>query len=295
MTKTQPNTRPTPRRNRWPVGWVLVSPFLLFYGLFLIYPAIQVVYLSLTNSDIAGQGAFVGFQNYVELARDQDFWDSVGHTIYFVALTVVPNTGMGFLLALLVVRLKRLRLPILSAFFLPFVLPVSVVTTAALWILDTNFGIFNYLFGTSVSWFQDPIWAMPAVGAVTVWWTVGFNMLLFIAGLQNISADIYEAASLDGANAFHQFISITCPLIWPVTSLVLILQLIAQFKIFDQVYLLTQGGPYNSTMVVLLYMYREAFQQNRGGYASAVAVVFVVIMLVISAIQFRLLQGRGSK
>jgi multiple sugar transport system permease protein len=295
MTKTEPNNRPTQQRRRWPVGWVLVAPFLFFYGVFLIYPAVQVCYLSLTNSDIAGQGAFVGFNNYVELIHDQDFWAAVGQTIYFVLLTVVPNTAMGFFLALLVVRLKRLRLAVLSAFFLPFVLPVSVVTTAALWILDTNFGIINYLFGTSIAWFQDPTWAMPAVGAVTVWWTVGFNMLLFIAGLQNISSDVYEAASIDGANTFQQFIRITCPLIWPVTSLVLVLQLIAQFKIFDQVYLLTQGGPYNSTMVVLLYMYREAFQQNRGGYASAVAIVFVVIMLVISAIQFRLLQGRGAK
>jgi multiple sugar transport system permease protein len=295
MIEAKPNRQPGQRRKRWPIGWVFVAPFLFFYGLFLIYPAIQVCYLSLTNSDIAGVGHFVGLQNYIELIADQDFWASVVHTIYFVLLTVVPNTAMGFLLALLVVRLKRFRLPVLSAFFLPFVLPVSVVTTAALWILDTNFGIINYLFGTTIAWFQDPTWAMPAVGAVTVWWTVGFNMLLFIAGLQNISSDVYEAASIDGANSFQQFIKITCPLIWPVTSLVLILQLIAQFKIFDQVYLLTQGGPYNSTMVVLLYMYRQAFQQNRGGYASAVAIVLVVIMVLISAIQFRLLQGRRSK
>jgi len=295
MTKAEPDTHPTRRRKGRPIAWAFVAPFLFFYGAFLIYPAIEVVYLSLTNSDIAGQGAFIGLQNYIALMRDQDFWASVGHTIYFVVLTVVPNTAMGFLLALLVFRLKRLRLPVLSAFFLAFVLPVSVVTTAALWILDTNFGIVNYLFGTSISWFQDPTSAMPAVAAVTIWWTVGFNMLLFIAGLQNISPDIYEAAAIDGASAFQQFISITCPLIWPVTSLVLILHLIAQFKIFDQVYLLTQGGPYNSTMVVLLYMYRQAFQLNRGGYASAVAIVLVVIMLLISALQFRLLQGKPTK
>ena len=172
---------------------------------------------------------------------------------------------------------------------------MSVVTTAALWILDTNFGIINYLLKTAISWFQDPTWAMPAVAVVTIWWTVGFNVLLFLAGLQNISRDVYEASSIDGASAFQQFLYITCPLMWPVTSLVLILQLIAQFKIFDQVYLLTQGGPYNSTMVVLLYMYRQAFQQNRGGYASAVAIALVVIMLIISAIQFRVLQGRRSK
>jgi multiple sugar transport system permease protein len=295
MTKAEPDTRATPRKIAWPIAWFFVAPFLFFYGAFLIYPAVQVCYLSLTNSDIAGQGVFIGLQNYAELIHDQDFWASVGHTLYFIVLTVVPNTAVAFLLALLVVRLKRLRLPILSAFFLPFVLPVSVVTTAALWILDTNFGIVNYLFSTSISWFQDPIWAMPAVAVVTIWWTVGFNMLLFLAGLQNISTDVYEASSIDGASPFQQFFYITFPLMWPVTSLVLVLQLIAQFKIFDQVYLLTQGGPYNSTMVVLLYMYRQAFQQNRGGYASAVAIVLVVIMLVISAIQFRVLQGRRSK
>lgn len=283
------------KRRRLPIAWVFVAPFLFFYVAFLIYPAIQVAYLSFTNSDITGQGTFIGMQNYGELVRDADFWASLWHTLYFIILTVVPNTAIGFLLALLVIRLKRLRLPVLSAFFLPFVLPVSVVTTGALWLMDSNFGIINYLLGSSVSWFQDPNLAMPVVAAVTVWWTVGFNMLLFIAGLQNISPEIYEASRIDGAGPFQQFIHITFPLVWPVTSLVLILQLIAQFKIFDQVYLLTQGGPYNSTMVVLLYMYRQAFQQNRGGYAAAVAVALVVVMLIVSAIQFRVLQGRRRK
>src|SRR5258707_11667454 len=198
MPQAQRNASRTQHRKGWRIAWFFVTPFLLFYGLFLIYPAIQVAYLSLTNADIAGQGKFIGPANYIELIHDQDFWASVWHTLYFIVLTVVPNTAVGFFLALLVIRLKRLRLPILSAFFLPFVLPVSVVTTASLWILDTNFGIINYLFGTSIAWFQDPIWAMPAVAAVTIWWTVGVNMLLFIAGLQNISPDLYEASALDG-------------------------------------------------------------------------------------------------
>jgi len=269
---------------------VLIAPFVIFYVLFLVYPALQVVYLSLTNSDIAGQGRFVGLANYQELISDQDFWAAVAHTVYFVVLTVVPNTAVGFFLALLVTRLNRLRLPILSAFFLPYVLPVSVVTTTALWILDANFGIVNNLLGTNTAWFGDASWAMPFVAMVTIWWTVGFNMLLFIAGLQNVPAEYYEAAALDGANGFQRFLFVTCPLIWPVTSLVLILQLILQFKIFDQVYLLTFGGPSNSTTVVLLYMYREAFQQNRGGYASAVAMALVIIIVIVSVVQSRLLR-----
>ena len=269
---------------------MLIAPFVIFYVLFLVYPALQVVYLSLTNSDIAGQGRFVGLANYQELISDQDFWAAVAHTVYFVVLTVVPNTAVGFFLALLVTRLNRLRLPILSAFFLPYVLPVSVVTTTALWILDANFGIVNNLLGTNTAWFGDASWAMPFVAMVTIWWTVGFNMLLFIAGLQNVPAEYYEAAALDGANGFQRFLFVTCPLIWPVTSLVLILQLILQFKIFDQVYLLTFGGPSNSTTVVLLYMYREAFQQNRGGYASAVAMALVIIIVIVSVVQSRLLR-----
>ncbi len=279
----------------WRIAWFFVGPFLFFYCLFLVYPALQVAWLSLTNSDIAGQGRFVGLANYVELARDADFLASVWHTIYFILLTVVPNTLVGFLFALLVVRLRRLRLAVLSAFFLPYILPVSVVTTAALWLLDTNFGIVNYVLSSQITFFADPFWAMPGVAMVTIWWTVGFNMLLFIAGLQNIPIDLYEAAALDGANKFHQFLFITCPLIWPVTSLVLVLQLILQFKIFDQVYLLTFGGPYNSTVVVLLYMYREAFQQNRGGYAAAVAIVLVAVIIVVSALQFKLLNRRRAK
>jgi multiple sugar transport system permease protein len=294
MPANERNASRTKKRKGWRIAWFFVGPFLLFYCLFLIYPAFHVAYLSLTNSDIAGQGRFIGFTNYLELARDADFWASVWHTIYFILLTVVPNTLVGFLFALLVVRLRRLRLAVLSAFFLPYVLPVSVVTTASLWLLDANFGIVNYLLSSQVAFFADPFWAMPGVAMVTVWWTVGFNMLLFIAGLQNIPIDLYEAAALDGANTLQKFLFITCPLIWPVASLVLILQLILQFKIFDQVYLLTFGGPYNSTMVVLFYMYRQAFQQNRGGYAAAVAIVLVAVIIVVSALQFRLLNRRRT-
>ena len=270
--------------------WLFVLPFFTLYLLFLAYPAIRVCYLSLTNSDIAGQGQFIGLDNFSTLFHDGDFWASVIHTGYFVLLTVVPNTLMGFILALLVVRQKRLRLFVLACFFLPYILPVSVVYNTATWVLDPNFGIVNLLAGTNISWFQDPALAMPAVAGVTIWWTVGLNMLLFIAGLQNIPQEYYEAAAIDGASRFRRFVSITCPLIWPVASLVLLLQLILQFKIFDQIYLLTVGGPFNSTVVVLLYMYRQGFQQGRGGYAATIALMLVLIIIAVSLIQVRVLR-----
>ena len=178
-------------------------------------------------------------------------------------------------------------------------LPVSVVTLVWQWLLDPTFGImqnvFTFFLGEPLAVFGDPNWAMPSVAFITVWWTVGFNMLLFIAGLQGIGKDYYEAASLDGATGLQIFRFVTWPLLWPVTALVLTLPLIAQLKIFDQVYLLTGGGPFNSTIVTLQYMYNEAFQNFNGGYSSAIAVALFVIILVFSLVQVRLLRTGGGR
>jgi multiple sugar transport system permease protein len=185
---------------------------------------------------------------------------------------------------------------VLALVFLPYVLPVSVVTRIWQWVLDTNFGIVDYLLGVRINWFQDPAWAMPAVALVTIWWTVGFNILLFVAGLEAIPREYYEAASLDGAGGgLAAFRHLTWPLLWPITSLVLVLQLIAQWQIFNQVYLLTNGGPFNSTIVVLQYMYVQAFQQGHGGYASTISIALFVIIMVTSLLELRLLRfGRGT-
>ena len=236
----------------------------------------------------------MGLQNYVTLFTEPSFWTALLNTLYFILLSVIPNTALGLILAMLVLRLKRARNLVLACFFLPFVLPVSVVTNIWNWLLDSNFGLINSLTGSTIAWFQDPVWAMPAVALVTVWWTVGFNILLFIAGLQGVSPEIYEAAALDGANGRQIFWRITWPSLWPITSLVLLLQLIAQFKIFDQVYLLTNGGPFDKTLVMLLYNYREAFQQQHGGYASAIGVVLLIIILIVSGLQVRFL-NRGNQ
>ncbi|BDP44166.1 sugar ABC transporter permease (plasmid) [Deinococcus aetherius] len=281
-------------RRRGVTALLMVAPFVLLYLVFLIYPSLRVLQLSLTNADLTGQGEYVGLSNYARLLREPTFWTALLNTLYFILLTVVPNTLVGLGLALLVTRLNRLKGLVLACFFLPYVLPVSVVTNIWNWVLDSNFGIVNTMTHSTVAWFQDPVWAMPAVAFVTIWWTVGFNILLFIAGLQNIPPEIYEAAALDGASGFRLFRSITWPNLWPVTSLVLLLQLIAQFKIFDQVYLLTAGGPFDKTLVLLLYSYREGFQQQHGGYASTIGVVLMVVILAASLLQSRVL-GRGER
>lgn len=281
----------------WRDAFILVAPFLIFYTIFFLLPTFRVLQLSFTDAPLIGPGKFIGVENYKRLFGDFLFWKSLRNTFYFVLLTVLPNTLLGLAFAIMVVRLHRLKPFVLAAFFIPYFLPVSVVTLIWQWLLDTQFGVlqyvFNFFLGRNLAVFTDPNWAMPIVALVTVWWTVGFNTLLFIAGLQGISAEYYEAASLDGANSFQSFRYLTWPLLWPVTTLVLTLQLIAQLKIFDQVYLLTLGGPYNSTIVTLLYMYREAFQKFNGGYASAIAMALFVIILFVSIVQYRFLR-RGE-
>ena len=279
----------------WRDAFLLVAPFTILYLVFFIFPSFRVVQLSFTDAPLIGSGKFVGFDNYARLLGDWLFWKSLVNTGYFVLLTVVPNTVFGLVFALMVVRLKRGRSWVLTAFFLPNMLTVSVVTIIWQWVLDSQFGVVNFVLGTNFSIFRDPIWAMPAVAFITIWWTVGFNMLLFIAGLQAIPKELYEAASIDGATGTQIFWRITWPLLWPITALVLTLQLIAQLKIFDQVWLLTRGGPFNSTIVMLQFVYREAFQNFRGGYASAISIILFLVILIVTVVQARLLRVGAAR
>ncbi|MBM3606090.1 MAG: sugar ABC transporter permease [Alphaproteobacteria bacterium] len=279
---------------------ILVLPFMVIFTVFFLYPTVKVVMLSFTNAPLIGEGEWVGLDNYVRLLSDRLFFTSLWNNLYFVLLTVIPTTVIALLIALAVSRLSgRLQALVLTLFFLPYVLPVSVVTLIWAWMLDFQFGILQPLISTlagrPVAVFKDPNWVMPMIALVTVWWTNGFNVLLFIAGLRNIPKDLYEAAALDGATAWQRFWRVTWPLLWPITALVLTLQLILQLKLFDQVYLLSQGGPFNQSYVVLLQMYREAFQLNNGGYASALAMVLFAVIVILSVVQFQVLKIRGRK
>lgn len=271
-----------PPRTDWLSALVLLGPFLIVYLMFFIYPALRSVQISFTNSDLVSEGGWVGLANYVKLVRDHDFWASLLHTGYFVLLTVLTIPAVGLLMALMLHRLKWSRPWVQAAFFLPYLLPVSVTVLVWRWVLNPNIGVFNDVTGLQTAWFNDFTWTMPAIAFVTLWWTVGFNMILFLAGLSNISKELYEAAQLDGASGGQVFWRITWPLLWPVTALVLVLQIIASLKIFAQVYLLSNGAPFDSTRVVLLYMYQTAFQNSDAGYASAIATAFFIILIALT-------------
>jgi multiple sugar transport system permease protein len=265
--------------------WVLLLPFMLIYSIFFIYPAVETFYLSLTESSLTATERFIGLENYVNLLQDFEFWDAIIQTFYFALLTVIPLTVLGLVLALLVNRIKRGSQWVQAIFFIPNVLPISVMVLLVGWMFNAKFGVMHHLFSTDINVFSDVNWAMPTVAGATIWWTVGFNMLLFLAALNNIPKDLYEAAALDGATPFGTFRYITFRYIRPTVGIVFILQLIASLKIFGQTFLMTKGGPFDATKVVLHYMYETGFIYQDAGYASAIAIVFLLIVVAILLLQ----------
>lgn len=289
------------KRTEYLTALVLVGPFAVIYGVLFVWPSLQMIMMSFTDAPLIGPGDWVGIKNYAKVLTGRLFDTSLWNTAYFVLLTVVPSTLVSLATAMAVNRLKGwAQAATLAAFFLPYILPVSVAFLTWNWILDAQYGMIQYIVrplngGEPMSLTRTLPFFMPTVAVVTIWWTLGFNVLLFIAGLRNISPEIYQAAALDGTPRWRQFTRITWPLIWPVTALVLTIQLIAQLKIFDQVYLFSIGGRQDATMVLVQYIYKLAFQQNKGGEAATVAVLLFALIIILSVLQYQLLRVRGEK
>lgn len=286
-------------KKEWLIALVLLTPFLAVYGLIFVYPTIDMFLLSFTDAPLIGDGDYVGIENYTRLGRDRRFDTAIWNTAYFVALSVVPGTAVALAIALGVSRLSgRMQALILALFFLPYILPVSVVYRLWDWTMNFQFGIAMHVFDMlgidRVPVFKTTTWFMPAVAFITIWWTCGFNILLFLAGLRAIPQEIYEAASLDNAGRWTTFRKVTWPLLWPITALNLTIQLILQMKIFDQVYLFSVGGRPNDNLVMVYYIFQRAFQSNHGGRAAAIAVVLFVIVVVVSILNFQLTRFSGS-
>jgi multiple sugar transport system permease protein len=279
-------------------AWLLIFPFVAAYLVLFLYPTYRMAAASFTDASLTLPGEWIGFENFRDLLDDRKFQSAIVNTGFFVLLTVVPSTLLGLLVAMMIERLAGvLQTLVLAFFFLPYVLPASVVANMWWAIFDHDYSalapLWDWIVGRPVSVFRIPAWVLPVVAVLTVWWTIGFNVLLFLAGLRNIPRELYEAGALDGAGRLAQFRAITWPLIWPVTALVLTIQLILQMKVFDQVYLLSSG--HRSEIVLVQYLYIMAFQQNRSGYGSAIALGLFVIVMAISVLQYQLLRARGQR
>jgi multiple sugar transport system permease protein len=278
-----------------------LAPFVVLYILFIIGPAIYGLVMSFFDTSLVkpGLSGFAGFGNYSEALHSHDFWSSLWHTIWFTILTTPPLIVLGFVLALLADRVARGRWFFRLAFFAPFILPSAVIALIWLWIYTPGLGILQTALDkvgiTAPNWLGDVTWAMPSLAITTVWWTLGFNFILYLAGLQDIPAELYEASAIDGAGPWQQIWSITIPLLARTTTLVAVLQVIASLKVFDQMYLMTAGGPNFSTRSVLQYVYDEGFTNFRVGYASAVSMLLFVIILAVSAIWFAIVRSQEQE
>jgi len=276
------------RRGQGREALLFLAPFLILYLLFVIGPLIYALIMSFFDSSLvqSGLGNFTGIGNYVEALTSDAFWSSLWHTIYFTLLTTPPLVALAFVLALLADRVGRGRWFFRFAFFAPYVLPSAVMALIWIWIYTPALGLasdwLTSIGITPPNFLGDPNWAMPSIAAATVWWTLGFNFVLYLAGMQDISRELYEAAAIDGAGPFQQITRITIPMLGRTTTLVAVLQVIASLKIFDQIYIMTQGGPNFSTRPSLEYIYDVSFTDFRTGYGAAVSMLLFVVILIVS-------------
>ncbi|NYH54217.1 MULTISPECIES: carbohydrate ABC transporter permease [Nocardiopsis] len=305
--RTSPGAPPRADRDlvdvrRRPTTWTglwFVLPFLAFYLLFLLWPAVVGLGYTFTDRSLAGGPlSFVGPDNWQESLTDRALYDSLWNTLWFTILSVPLMVLLALGLALLTDHARRLGWFLRLSFFAPFVLPVAVMTLIWNWMYNPSLGLFN---GTLARFgVQGPEWlfsedtAMFSVVIATAWWQVGFNYLLYLAAMQSIPKDVYEAAAIDGAGAWQRVGRITLPLLARTTALITVLQLIGSLRVFEQIYLMTMGGPNFATRTVIQYIYDSGFVGLRVGLASSMAYIFMVLIIAASIAQFRLFSRKEA-
>lgn len=273
---------------------LLLLPAVLNTLFFTVFPVLMAVWISLQSWDLLTPPQFVGLKNYTEiLFHDAHFRQAVGNTVYFVLGQVPLNVAVSLFLAILLNQKLKGISWFRTAFYTPIVTSTVSVAIVWLWMLNGDFGLINWglrFMGISrpPNWLVDPFWAKPALILMTVWKNAGYYMVMFLAGLQSIPESLYEAAEVDGAHSWRKFWSITFPLISPTTFLVTILLIVDAFQIFDQVYIITKGGPSGSTETIVYYIYNHGFEWFKMGYASAMAWILFVIIFILTLLQFRL-------
>ncbi|WP_213618859.1 carbohydrate ABC transporter permease [Paenibacillus sp. J22TS3] len=281
-------------------GLLMVAPYLIHFIVFVLGSLLASLYFSFSDYDILNPPKWTGLDNYTKLFNEPIFWKSLGNTLYFAVLFVPLQTILALILATaLNQKLKGLKLFRL-AHFLPVISSWAVILYVSDTFFNTRFGLANDLLtrmGLSPqTWLQDPHLVIPLLVLIAVWKGIGYIMVIFLAGLQNVPSDVYEAAEIDGAGTLKKFFHITVPLISGTTFLVIVLSTISTFQAFEQIYVMTggaqdataAGGPNNSSLVLMIYLYREGFSFLRMGYASAIAWVLFVILFVLTIIQVTL-------
>jgi multiple sugar transport system permease protein len=278
----------------------MISPAIVLFVLFLAIPIVLAFGLAFTDTRLISPrpGQFIGFDNFLYLFTDPVFWASVRNTFYFALVVVPVQAGLALLLALLVNAKVRGTNFFRTVYFLPVV--TSLVVASLLWrFMYQRDGLINQIlttvsFGnyTPIDWLNDPVWALPAIMFMSIWQGVGFHMVIWLAGLQTIPAELYEAADIDGANGRQQFLYVTWPGLRQTATLILVTITIASFSLFAQISVMTQGGPLDATTTVVYQAVRVGYRQLQTGYASAISLVFFVMVLAVAGIQRYLTRER---
>jgi multiple sugar transport system permease protein len=275
-------------------GYLFVTPFIIFFSIFVVRAVIQAVSMSFYDWQVLKPvHPYVGLANYTELLGDYVWWIAVKNTLIFTVLTVTGTTVVALAAALAVTQPIRGSGFFRVLLYLPQLLSVGVVGLTWSWLLSTQFGMINYMLSflgiPPINWLGDENIVIPALSLTTIWWGFGFPMLIFIAGLNGIPESLYEAARIDGARGKDLFLYITLPLLRPTLLFVTVTGFIAQFQVFGQPFIMTTGGPGRASYTVIFYLYQIAWRTFRMGYGAALAVVLAIIMALFTIVQFRLL------
>ena len=278
-------------------AWAFMLPSLVVLAVFVVYPMTQALYLSFTEYNVLQPARWVGLENYQRLVSDPAFHNALVNTLYYAAVTTPVSVALALGLAILLNRRLPLRGFLRTSVFLPVVLSLAIVAIAWNFLLDPNIGLLSYWLGkvgivSEQGWLRDPALAMPAVMLVGIWKNVGFYMVMYLAGLQSIPRELHEAAAIDGAGPWRRFRRITWPLLANQTMLITILAAIATLQAFDQIYVMTRGGPFFKTETVVMMIYRVGFKEFEFGYASAVSWVLVLLIFGLSMAQMAYFRKR---
>ena len=301
-------TPPTPRRRRLlgprslvhppAVGLALVAPATLFVAVFVLAPLVFAVYISLTNWPLIGPYKFVGLSNYVSIVQDVAFWQSVGYTLLYTAIVTLPILVVGYLMAVVVRANRRGSTALRTIFFLPYVIGLSTLSFLLVLEAQPGSGAVNQVLAAvgitdgQIAWLVNAPLATGLICVLVIWAVSGLTMVLLLAGMQSIPRELYESAEIDGASWWGREFHVTIPLLRRTIGMSLILSVIGSFLAFTQFYILTQGGPGRATTPIVLYIYQRAFVQLQVGAATALSIVLVIVVALVSAGQFWLLRER---
>ena len=312
MTSTTTAARPVTTRTRkkrtvlqkmrreWS-AYLFLSPGLILFSVFTLGALIFAFYLTFHQWDIISQDRpFIGLDNYSRMIEDEDYRQSIINTAYYTGATVPLTMGIGLLVALMLNQPIRARGLLRTLYFMPVVTPFVVVAIIWKWLYNGDFGLFNYyllkthLIDEPLLWLSDKNLAMPAVVLMSVWSGVGFSMVIYLAGLQSIPQELYDAAKVDGAGAWARFRHITVPMLAPTTLFLMVMGIIGSFQVFTQIFIMTNGGPVDRTTTMVFFIYEAAFKFYEMGYASTLAYGLFALLFVFTLLQLRLYRRANS-